>query len=246
LARSVLSTGKRRDGREKRMFVCGVPRNLAEFSNVFNVGEDQFGALSISPEMAGKIFAFRPEIYLAAVARNGTVAAYSSAYPLKKEWADAFIAGDIAEPDLTPDMLLGRQDALDGTTVYIGSIVVASSYDPFTKSILLASLFSWRAQQLQDLSVKRMTAIMTPVTKHGERLVRYVGAKRLGTDTDMNGHGVYGREISPGFLYRMISSMERFLANPMVKMNLDFRPPLSSASALSNEGRAVSQNLAPV
>jgi hypothetical protein len=224
------------------MFVCGVPKNITEFLSVFNFGEDQFGEFSIPLKMARNIFAFRPEIYLAVTALNGTVAAYSSVYPLKKKWADAFIAGDIAEPDLTPDMLLSRQDALEGTCIYIGSIVVGRNYDPFSKSVLLASLFSWRAQQLQDASVKRITAIMTPVTKHGERLVRYVGAKRLGTNTDVNDHGIYSREVSPSFLYRITSSVERFLSNSMVEMNLNFRPPLLPASNVSNQSGAVSRS----
>jgi hypothetical protein len=224
------------------MFVCGVPKNITEFLSVLNFEEDQFGEFSIPLKMARNIFAFRPEIYLAVTALDGTVAAYSSVYPLKKKWADAFIAGDIAEPDLTPDMLLSRQDALDGTCIYIGSIVVGRNYDPFSKSVLLASLFFWRAQQLQDASVKRITAIMTPVTKHGERLVRYVGAKRLGTNTDVNDHGIYSREVSPSFLYRITSSVERFLSNSMVEMNLNFRPPLLPASNVSNQSGAVSRS----
>ena len=115
------------------MFVCGVPTNMATFSRVFDAAEDHFGNLYYSPKMATKILAFRPEIYLAIIASNGTVAAYSSAYPLKNEWAAAFIAGDIAEPNLTPDMLLSRHDALDGTTICFGHILVCNSYDPFTK-----------------------------------------------------------------------------------------------------------------
>jgi len=221
----------------QHMFVCGVPTNLAAFFRVFDAAERHFGKLSMSSETATEIFAFRPEIYLAITTSNGAVAAYSSAYPIKKEWAAAYIAGDIAEPDLAPDMLLGRQDALDGTTVCFGHVLVCDSYDPFTRSILLASLFSWRAQQLQYLSVRRITAIMTPITKHGERLVHYAGAKRLGTSSDTNGYGIYGRNISPGFLYRMTSSMERYTGNPIVKMNLDFQPSLLPLFDESNEGR---------
>jgi hypothetical protein len=228
------------------MFVCGVPRNIAEFSDVFNVSEDQFGELSISLSMARSIFAFRPEIYSAIIARNGAPAAYSSAYPLKEEWANAFVAGDIAEPDLTPDMLLSRQDALNGASVYVGSVVVASHYDPFTKSVLLASLFSWRARQMQDASVKRITAIMTPVTKHGQRLARYIGAERLGTKTDVNGHAIYSRKLSPGFLYRITSSMEKLLSNSMVRLNLEFRPPMLPLPILSSPATAALRSSAYV
>ena len=223
------------------MFVCGVPKNIAEFSGVFNVSEDQFGELSISLNMAKRIFAFRPEIYSAIMTRNGTPAAYSSAYPLKEEWANAFAVGDIAEPDLTPDMLLSREDALNGASVYIGTVVVAGNFDPFTKSVLLASLFSWRARQMQDASVKRITAIMTPVTKHGQRLARYIGAERLGARTDVNGYAIYSRKLSPGFLYRITSSMEKLLSNSMVRLNLEFQPPMLPLPILSSPATAAWQ-----
>jgi len=225
------------------MFVCGVPRNLAEFSDAFNVGETQFGELSVSLSMAKTIFAFRPEIYLAITAPNGAVAGYSSTYPLKERWANALVAGDIAEPDLTPDMLLCREDGLDGASIYIGSIVVSSNYDPFSKSVFLANLLAWRALQLQDASVKRITAIMTPVTKQGQRLVRYIGAERLGTKTDVNGHGIYGRKMSPGFLYRITSSVEKLLSNSMVKLDQDFQPSLLPHLVLPSPATTVSQSL---
>jgi hypothetical protein len=59
----------------------------------------------------------------------------------------------------------------------------------------------------------------------------------------MNDHGIYGREVSPGFLYRITSSVERFLSNPMVEMNLNFRPPLLPASNVPNQSGAVSRSL---
>jgi hypothetical protein len=226
-----------------KMFVCGVPKSLAEFSAAFDAGESQFGQLSVSPSMAKEIFAFRPEVYLSIVAQNGVVAAYSSAYPLKPRWADALVAGDIAEPDLTPDMLLCRQDGLDGCHIYVGAIVVRSCYDPFSKSVFLANLLAWRAKQLQDASVKRITAIMTPVTKQGQRLVRYIGAERLGTGADVNGHAIYGRKLSPGFLYRITSSMEKLLSHSMVRLDEDFQPPLLPTLILSSPTTAHSLSL---
>jgi hypothetical protein len=137
----------------------------------------------------------------------------------------------------------GNAETLDGSSIYVGSIVVSSNYDPFSKSVFLANLLGWRAQQLQDASVKRITALMTPVTKQGQRLVRYIGAERMGAETDVNGHGIYGRKISPGFLYRITSSMEKLLGNSMVKLNQDFQPPLSPPLILSSPATAVLKSL---
>lgn len=207
------------------MFVCGVPKGIDEFAFAFSEAEGQFGKLSLSLEAAKEIFAIRPDIFLAITAPDGTVAAFSSAYPLKSEWAQSMIAGDTVEPDLAPDKLLATSAQHDRGYVYVGTVMVSSIYDPFTKSILLASLLSWRARQLNDLAVNRMTAIMTPVTKEGKRLVQYIGAKRLGGKTDVNNHEIYGREISPDLIYRMTSSMERLLNKSLVSMNYERDAP---------------------
>src|ERR1700716_826420 len=93
-----------------RMFVCGVPKDSCEFARVLKVEQRLLGELSLTPTMAHHMFDFRAEIYATVVGPDDSVAAYSSIYPLKKKWADAFVAGDITEPDLTTDMLLTRQD----------------------------------------------------------------------------------------------------------------------------------------
>src|SRR3982074_3635649 len=77
-----------------RMFVCGVPKDSCEFARVLKVEQRLFGELSLPPAMAHQMFDFRPEIYAAVVGPDDSVAAYSSIYPLKKKWADAFVAGD--------------------------------------------------------------------------------------------------------------------------------------------------------
>jgi len=182
----------------------------------------------VPPQTAFEIFKTRPEIYAAILGPNGDVAAYSSAYPLKREWAEAFIAGDITEPDLTPSMLLTRQDGLDGSSVYVGSVVVVSQNDPLTKAILLASLLSWRVRQLKAASVKRLSAFMTPVAEQGERMIRFIGAKQLNDGTNRkDGYPVYGRAITPGFLSRATATMERCLNSRVVQMNCDFTPGLN-------------------
>jgi hypothetical protein len=207
------------------MFVCGIPNNSDEFSRVLTVEQKLFGGLSIPPAVAQAIFKIRPEIFTAVVGRGASVAAYSSAYPLQQQWAQALIAGDITEPELTPDMLLGRHDCHEDSCVYIGSVVIDGDYDPLTKAILLSSLLSWRAQQLRDASIKRLSVIMTGVTKQGERLIRYVGAKQLNDGVNRkDGHPIYGRRITPGFLHRATAVIERCLNSRIVEMNLNFRP----------------------
>jgi hypothetical protein len=161
------------------------------------------------------------------------VAAYSSAYPLKREWAEAFIAGDITEPDLMPSMLLARHDGLEGSCVYIGSVVVVSQNDPLTKAILLASLLSWRVQQLKAASVKRLSVFMTPVAEQGERMIRLIGAKQMSDGTcRKDRYPVYGRVITPGFLSRATATMERCLNSHFVQMNLDFTPSVNHAQPI--------------
>jgi len=205
------------------MLVCGVPRNSAEFSRVFSVEERLFGKLALPRPAAEKIFNFCPQIWAAVFAPDGSVAAYTAAYPLKLKCADAFIAGDITEPDLTPDMMLERPDTLNGSCIYIASVVVSGEYNTLMKSTLLASLFSWRVRQLEAHAVKRISVIMTPVTDQGRRMVQAAGAKQLNSGAGRSdGYAVYGREVTPGFLYQATSAMERCLNKGVVEMNFDF------------------------
>jgi hypothetical protein len=212
------------------MFVCGVPKDSSEFARVLKVEQGLFGDLSLPPSMAHQMFDFRPEIYAAVVGPDDSVAAYSSIYPLKKKWADAFVAGDVTEPDLTTDMLLTRQDCHERSSIYIGSVVVGGNYDPITKSVLLASMFSWRVQQLHHVAVGRLSVMMTAVTKQGERMIRKFGAKQLnGGARRRDGYAVYGREITPRFLYRATLVMEKCLNSGMVEMDRDFVPKMCAA-----------------
>ena len=221
------------------MFTCGVPRNSDELARVLNLERSLFGDLSVPEDMAHKIFEICPEVYTVIRAPDDTVAAYSSALALKPEWAAAFIAGNVTEPDLTPDMMLGRHDSLEGSHIYIGSVVVASHYDSLTKVTLLASLLSWRVQQLRAASVKRLSVIMTPVTEQGERMVRYAGALKLNDGVNRkDGHAVYGREITPGFLCHTVAAIERCLNGCAIQMNLNFRPGLDQSQTIPSDDEA--------
>src|SRR3979490_443317 len=104
------------------MFVCGVPKDSCEFARVLKVEQRLFGELSLPPAMAHQMVDSRPVFYGGVVGPDDGVAAYSSIYPLKKKWADAFVAGDITEPVLTADMLLTRQDCHQRSSMYIGPV----------------------------------------------------------------------------------------------------------------------------
>ena len=193
------------------------------------VERNLFGSLSISESVAHEIFRVRPEIFSAITGPGSSVAAYSTIYPLKPHWAKALIAGDIAEPDLKADMLLARHDSHHDACIYIGSVVVDGNFDPLTKSILLSSILSWRTQQLRDASIRRLSVVMTGVSKKGERLIRYLGAKQLNDGTSRkDGYAIYGRTVSQGFLARATSTIERCLNNRTVKMDLNFLPTPSA------------------
>jgi hypothetical protein len=210
------------------MLVCSVPRDSAEFSRVFSIEQKLFGELALPRSVAERIFKLCPEIWAAVFGPDDTVVAYSTAYPLKRKWADAFIAGDITEPDLTPEMMSEQQGMLESSCIYIGSVVVNGEYNVLMKATLLASLFSWRVQQMQTTSAKRLSVIMTPVTEEGRRMAQTVGAKELNCGANRkDGHPVYGREITPGFLYQATAAMERCLNSGVVKMNFNFRRPES-------------------
>jgi hypothetical protein len=227
------------------VFICRVPRNADEFSRVLCVEQGLFGELSIPPNRAYEFFEAFPEIYTAVFDSKGGVAAYSSGYPLQQKWADAFIAGDVTEPDLMPSMLLRRDENLNGACFYIGSVVVRPHYDSLTKAALLASLLSWRVQQLQAASVKRLSVIMTPVTDEGARLVQYGGAKKLNDGVNRkDGYPVYGRAVSPEFLLRASAAIERCLSSRFIQFGNEAEqaPDINRATAVSGRGRVLDKD----
>ncbi len=204
------------------MFVCRVPRDSAEFVRLLNVEQKLFEGLSIPPAMAQNFFRLRPELFTAIIASDDSVAAYTIALPLQPRWAEAFIAGDITETELTPGMLLERNQSLEGANIYIASVVVSDRYDPLTKLVLIAGLLSWRIKQLQSVAVSQLSVIMTPVTEQGERLARFAGATLLNSGINRkDGYAVCGREVTSGFLSRAATAMERCLNGAVIRINFD-------------------------
>ena len=203
------------------MFVCGVPADAAAFSRVLTVEQTLFGKLSLPAPVAEEFFRVSPEIFAVVSDPDGAVAAYSTAFPLQERWAQALIAGDVVEPELTPDMLLDRRASHEGAHVYIGSVVVDSQRDALTRSSLLASLLSWRIRQLREFTIKRVSVMMMGVSKQGQQLIRYTGAKKLNDGANRrDGYSIYGRAVSQSFLYRATTTIERCFNGGLIRMDM--------------------------
>ena len=215
------------------MFVCGVPKDADAFSRLFALEQNLFGALSVPAPVAREIYDMRPEAFCSIVDdKDSSVAAYSIAYPLQAWSAQRLIEGEISEPELRPDMLLRYQDAHDDAYIYVGSVVVAEQYDGLTKANLLASLLSWRSRQLRDAAIRRLSIVMVGVSDQGERLIRYVGAKKLREGFERkDGYPVYGRRITRGFLLRATNSLERCINSRIVAMDYSFKPAVDAGPA---------------
>jgi hypothetical protein len=212
------------------MYVCGVPRDSSEFAKLLEIEQSLFRDISLPPAMARQFFEFRPEIFAAVLDPHDRVAAYSSVFPLKKEWAEAFIAGDVTEPELTPDMMLTRADCHEDASLYIGSVAVADGFDPIMKSVLLAGMLSWRIQQLRHAAIERLSVMMTAANPQGERMIERMGARELNAGGNRrDGYAVYGRSVTPGFLGRASSVIEKCLNSGVVRMSRNYVPVVGSA-----------------
>jgi hypothetical protein len=204
------------------MFVCDVPRSLADFLSLMSTERRLFGELALSDENAKRIFDFCPEFYSAIYDDTGAIIAYSSAFPLRSEHASDLISGAMTEPDLEPDMLISAEGSIEKSKVYIGSVVVSDRFNPFTRSILLSSLLSWRVTQMTQLAVSRLSVFMVTVSEEGDRMVHFVGAKKLNDGAKRkDGKSVYGRTITPGFIARASRSLERCANGRFVEMRFE-------------------------
>jgi hypothetical protein len=206
------------------MFVCDVPRSAPDFLSLIGTERRLFGEFALSDAKALSIFEFCPEFYSAIYANDGSIVAYSSAFPLKTEYASDLISGAMAESDLEPEMLISTEGPIGNSKVYIGSVVVADHFDPITRAILLSSLLSWRMIQMTHLALSRLSVFMVTVSEQGDQMVRFVRAKKLNDGTNRkDGKSVYGRTITPGFVARASSSLERCANGRLVQMRYERR-----------------------
>ena len=214
------------------MFVCTVPRSVAEFGKLHGLEQELFGEYAFPLDVACEIFKTRPEIYNAVLDQAGDVVAYSSAFMLRPEPGRALSCGEITGAELRPSMIFKRGECHTDMHLFIGSVVVDPKYDPIQKCILLSSLLWFRVHQLRATSVQRFTAIMTTASRQGERLARRLGASKL-TDGARcrDGLDVFGCEITLDRLGRAFGVMERFPFGQGVLMNLDLRPQVEANTA---------------
>lgn len=205
------------------MFVCDVPRSRSDFLKINDMENSLFEGMALSREGALAIFDFCPEVYSALYGEMGEIVGYSSVFLMRQEYASQFISGALAEPDLTPDMLYPLSDPRYRTGhAYVGSVVVKDGFSMVTRSILLASLLSWRMTQMTRLALPRLPVFMIAVSEQGEQMVRFVGAKRLNDGAGRkDGKAVYGRTITPGFMARANASLHRCVSAGLVQMEFD-------------------------
>jgi hypothetical protein len=205
------------------MFVCDVPRSTDDFLEIMKTEHRLFGEMALSEADAMNIFDFCPEIYSAIYNDSQTIVGYSSIFPMQEQYASDFISGSIGEPDLKPHMLVkSNSEYINTSLAYIGSVVVLEQYGAITRSILLASLLSWRMTQMSRLALRRMPVFMIAVSDQGDQMVRFVGARKLNDGSKRkDGKSVFGRSITPGFMARANNSLQRCMAAGLVQMKFD-------------------------
>jgi hypothetical protein len=204
-------------------FVCGVPKDAEEFDRLHALEQTLFGDDAFPSEVAHEIFAMRPEIFSGVFDQDGNVVAYTSGFFLRPEWGTALIRGDITDLELRPHMMYRRNDCHTGVFVYLGSVVVDPKCDPILKAMLLASLMWFRVHQMRSAAIERLSALMTTVSREGERLARRMGAQKLNDRTNRkDGRDIFGCELSPELLSGAFRAMETFPFARSIEMNLNF------------------------
>lgn len=181
-------------------FVCGAPEDPESFARIMHIEKKLFGGLGLPLPVAEALFRFRAEMFLLIKDGNRDVAAFCSVFPLKRWSSEALIAGTLSESELTPEMLLKREDNHHDATAYISSVVIDESYNDFMKANFMSGMLLWRAEQLKALCANRICAIMMPVSDRSEKMVRLIQAQKLRDGAQrMDGYPIYGRTITPAF-----------------------------------------------
>jgi hypothetical protein len=204
-------------------FVCRVPKNAEEFGRVHDLERSLFGSLAFPRDVADELFAMRPEMFSAVFDQDGNVVAYSSAFFLRPQWGTALIRGDISDMELRPHMMYRRNECHTDVIVYLGAVAVDPKCDPILKAMLLASLMWARVHQMRSARIERMSAIMTTVSKEGDRLARRMGAKKLNDRTNRkDGLDIFGCDLSLDLLGGAFRAMEKFPFAKSIEMDLNF------------------------
>ncbi len=202
------------------MFTCKVP-TANDIHGLIAIEHRLFEGISLSERRILEVHEFCPEFFCVLRDDNANIVGYSSVFTMKPEEASRFIAGELSEPDLAPDLLLTPSDANFCTThAYVGSVVIDGDFNILTRSALLASLLSWRMTQMTRLALRRLPVFMMSASEQGSQLVRFIGARTIADGAERgDGMAIYGRTITPGFLNRANKALRRCLSSGFVKMD---------------------------
>jgi hypothetical protein len=201
-------------------FRCAVPANEYELRQLQDLEQKLFGTHALPLGVMNEIFATRPETFNAVFTRDGTVAAYSTAFPLRPAWRTALISGHLAEAGLRPEMIYKRGDCHTDTFIYVSAVAVDPTCDPILKSVLLGSLLWFRVHQLWSASVRCLSMIMTIVSNEGERLARRLGARKINDRMNRrDGLDVFGCDLTPDLLRGVFGTAEVFPFSQTIQMN---------------------------
>jgi hypothetical protein len=202
------------------MFTCKVPDKVG-ILRLANIEHKLFEGISLSPDRLQAIHEFCPEMFCVIENDDNDVVGYSSVFTMMPEQALRFISGEISEPDLSPELLTPPSAAnFNKTHAYVASVVVVGDFNVITRSVLLASLLSWRMTQMTRLELRRVPVFMISASEHGSQLVRFVGARILREAADRGGgNAIYGRTITPSFMNHANKALQRCLSSGFVKMD---------------------------
>lgn len=202
------------------MFTCKVP-DEAGIRHLATIEQQLFNGIALSAEGILKIYDFCPEMFCVIENDDGNIVGYSSIFTMLPDEALRFIAGDFSEPDLVPELLISPEhENFSKTHAYVGSVVIIGDFNIITRSVLLASLLSWRMKQMTRLALRRLPVFMISASEQGSQLVRFVGARTLKDAAERrDGNAIYGRTITPSFLAHANKALQRCLSSGFVKMD---------------------------
>jgi hypothetical protein len=202
------------------MFTCKVP-DEAGIRHLASIEHKLFEGISLSTDRLQKIYEFCPEMFCVLENDDGSVVGYSTIFTMLPDDAQRLISGDLAEPDLAPELLIAPKDEnFSKSHGYIGSVVITGEFNIITRSVLLASLLSWRMKQMTRLALRRFPVFMISASEQGSQLVRFVGARTLKDGAERrDGNAIYGRTITPSFLNHANRALQRCLSSGFVKMD---------------------------
>ena len=204
------------------MLYCGVPRVSSDITKILEIEHRKFGDLAISEAAAQRIYSFCPELFCSIYDVNGSIVAYSTAFPMKPNYANFVINGALSESDITPEMMIRTDGPMAQSNTYVGSVVVEDDANPITRSVLLSGLLTWRMKQIENIGIKSLPVFMIAASQEGDKIIRFIGAKKINDGSKRQDlKAVYARRITPGFMNRASKTLDRCIKDSLLKMSYE-------------------------